>query len=359
MNLTANLKILRARKNVNPRIIASQTLPTGLTIEAKLEGRWLLSRAGVKPAKLEVEIVARDSGMNNGFTVRTGPASDKSDLSVYSLVTPGTDAPELATLTLCPDCTARSLMRDPDGDGRYCPECGHNSSAPKPLAPLPVEEVQSAMFETLGAESPVPAAATPEVKPRTGRAFFDSQRSATSLGLEARSPEPSVKLEDRTRLVERLMERAQHLTPLGQDLRRKYLVGLGDHDLMLEVQIIGRDLNFLPLEFDGTQDTSTLTVPKRDCELIAWIREPSVKPSLRLEKAHRNALLEMLEKLEHNHGLQGRLHELQQNRSRWEYADFVFEQSVRHAQIEIGELYETHRDTLLTFKLVLELEVQA
>lgn len=236
MSLVAVLKMLRARKNVNSSIPARQTLQKGLTIEAKFEGKWLLSRKGAKPSTLEIEIVARDALMVTGYSVRTGPAKDLSDPAIYSLLIPAQDDPDFASHRLCPACAARSLMKD--DQGMYCPGCGHNLSNTKMLVPLEPEATVTSSFEALGLDARDEPEVVQPQKPRQSRVFFDSPRSKTSLGLDTKRQADSsfTRLENRTTLLDLLMDAASHLTQQGQEVRHHHLASLTDQEMMLEAQ---------------------------------------------------------------------------------------------------------------------------
>ena len=87
MSLVAILATLRSRKRVNAAQPASLTLPSKLTVEARADGSWLLSRAGVPPSDKEVEVIARDAKLEAGYSVSGGP-SKALDGRVYRLIVP-------------------------------------------------------------------------------------------------------------------------------------------------------------------------------------------------------------------------------------------------------------------------------
>ncbi len=161
MSLVAKLAILRSRKNNNSSIAARETLKNGLTIEAKNNGAWLLSRDGVKPKKLEIEIIARDAKMLNGFGVVTAPAKDPESKSIYCYITPLNDDADFTTCNLCSKCEKRSMLKDVDGASTDCLECGHGAAgSPEPLnleqmpAPATPTDLEQAEFEALDVETP-------------------------------------------------------------------------------------------------------------------------------------------------------------------------------------------------------------
>jgi hypothetical protein len=174
MSLVAVLAQLRARHTVNPRVRAGTALKSGLTVEARANGTWLLSRHGVRPSNRECEIIARDARISTGFRVSGGPGKNPQDLNVYRLVTPLEDLPECATLKLCPHCEERSLVDTVhDGMGEICLRCTND------LARAPM---------------PQPASVTPNVIPNLTMAehagFQDYGESAlvqTPLGVAMRT----------------------------------------------------------------------------------------------------------------------------------------------------------------------------
>jgi hypothetical protein len=124
MSQRAILAKLRAMQKTTQRR-ACETLRSGLGIEARESGQWLLWRDDVKPSDQELEMIARDADMGTGFSVKT--EHGKGSSRVYRLLTPCNDG-EAFTQTLCPNCQKRSLVRDPTGGADYCLECGYGTS---------------------------------------------------------------------------------------------------------------------------------------------------------------------------------------------------------------------------------------
>jgi hypothetical protein len=135
MSLVAILAQLRARYTVNSNVPARQVLKSGLGVQAMAGGAWLLMRDKVKPGNKEVEVIARDAKISSGFSVATSQGRTSS--TVYRLITPLEDAPEIATLELCPNCEERSLIDTVhDGFGKICPRCEElNTRVPAQLEP--------------------------------------------------------------------------------------------------------------------------------------------------------------------------------------------------------------------------------
>jgi hypothetical protein len=142
MKLVGILTRLRAQMTMAIRYSRKeriyQTLQSGLTVEARADDTWLLSRPNVKPSNTECETIARDAGIRHGFSVAT--SQGRTTPAWYRLLTPLDDDESTATGVLCPDCEGRSL-RQPS----HCPECGHGTTEARVPATVSAEE--HAIFE--------------------------------------------------------------------------------------------------------------------------------------------------------------------------------------------------------------------
>ncbi len=142
MKLVGILMRLRAQMTMAIRYSRKericQTLQSGLTVEARADDAWLLSRPNVKPSNTECETIARDAGIRHGFAVAS--SQGRTSTAWYRLITPLDDDEATATGVLCPDCEQLSLTKP-----SHCPDCGHGTTEARVSASVSPEE--RAIFE--------------------------------------------------------------------------------------------------------------------------------------------------------------------------------------------------------------------
>jgi hypothetical protein len=134
MSLVAIAAALRAQCNTNPQQRAWRTLGSGLGIEARPDGTWLLWRERVEPSDLEVKTFARDAKITGGFSIDTKPHQGK----IFRRLTPLKEALGSSTCVVCPGCRARSLVSD--GKTEFCPACEYGVQQDVPLALEPDDD---------------------------------------------------------------------------------------------------------------------------------------------------------------------------------------------------------------------------
>jgi hypothetical protein len=149
MKLTYILKKLRAIKTTS-QTRAFEVLGSGLGVEALPLGAWAISRAKVYPSDKECSIVARDAGIESGFSVSRARGRHENSQTFYCKIMPLEDDPDFSTHDICPACHSRSLLDDNSGGGTYCPNCGHGTEAYQDTSKKnTVDVMQNNVFETV------------------------------------------------------------------------------------------------------------------------------------------------------------------------------------------------------------------